>query len=351
MAVVFTVWDYWGPMFLLILVPMALLLLILIPLMRFLLRKTKNAGFALLPVLLVIPLMAALFHFVLPAGDRTDCLFPRENAYTHTTAGTITDIRPADHIFLYFYDSQLHGGVYVTMDGVEYYSMAHPMLAVGTSLHFTYCPEDDLIMAFSPIGEDQVAGLQAPFLQPEPVPEEPVPQIQLVIGSVCTWGSFLWFGFLALFRERFILSHTISLTEQDLQQRGEVVPNPKTTAASAIILLPFILFILGGALSSNDWGLLVLLVPGASFLLFFPRVFACHIRLEGRNIRIRRFFRERVVPLSSLRAVYWSQNRKSFTSRQLVLVFDSWVLYLNQDSHLGLNDLHRRLTALLSITQ
>ena len=350
MAVSFTVWDYWGTMLLLTLGAMALFLLTAIPLMRLIQRKTKSTGLSFLPILLILPLMWGLFTYVLPAGERTECLYPEESAYTHTTAGTVTEIRPAGHIPLYYYDGQFRGGVYVTMDGVEYYSMAHPLLTEGVSLHFTYCPEDDLLMAFSPIDEALVPGLQAPFVLPQPVPEQPVPRFQQIIGTLCTLAGFLGVALVVWSSDRLTLSWTIDLMERDLHQRGEVIPNPAAPAIVAMGLLPVCLAALGGMLSSNDWGGLPLLLPGATMMLCFPRFTACQIRLEGRNIRIRRFFRERTYPLSSLRAVHWDKARRTFSDRQLVLVFDTQVLHLNQDLHLGLADLHRRLTTLLQLT-
>lgn len=350
MTVSFSPLDYFGPMLLWLLVPAGLCLCVAISLQRFLLRRTKNVGFSLLPIFLIIPLMAAEFHYILPAGERTGCLYPAENAYTHTTAGTITVVRDADHIPLYYYDGEFRGGVFLTMAGVEYYSMAHPILAEGVSLHFTYCPEDDLMMAFSPIEPEEVAALQTPFVMPEPVPEEPVPKALVLLGTLCAWAGFLWMGLLVFFKERLMLSYTISLMERDLHQRGAVIPNPTATAVAAMGLLPVCLAVLGGAIASNAWGMLFILLLGGPMALFFSRFCAAHVRLEGRNIRIRRFGRERMVPLSTLRAAYWSQHKRSFTNRQLVLVFDGWSLYLGQDTHLGLADLHRRLSALLQIT-
>lgn len=351
MAVQFTIWDYWGELLLLTFGAMAVLLVTAIPLMRFLVKKTKNIGIAFLPLLLIVPLMGALFTYALPVGERTECLYPEERAYTHTTAGTITSVRDAGHIPLYFYDGEFRGGVCVTIDGTEYYSMAHPMLTEGTSLHFTYCPEKDLLMAFSPIGAGAVAQLQTPFVMPEAVPKEPVPKAQVILGTICSCVGFLWLGLLVWFQERLMLSYTISLMEQDLHQRGEVIPNPTATAIAAIGLLPVCLAALGGAIASNAWGILFILIPGTLILLFLHRFSASHVRLEGRNIRIRRFGRERTVPLSSLRAAYWSQHKRAFSNRQLVLVFDGWVLHLGQDTHLGLADLHHRLSALLRTAQ
>lgn len=350
MAVSFTIWDYWGELLLLTFGAMAVFLVTAVPLMIFLQRRTQNVGIALLPVLLIVPLMTAAFTYLVPVGEQSGCLYPEERAYTHTTAGTITAVRPADHIPLYHYDGEFRGGVYLTIDGTEYYSMAHPMLTVGTSLHFTYCPEDDLIMAFSPIEAGDSAALQAPFVMPDPVPEEPVPKAQVILGTICTWAGFLWLGLLVWFQERLTLSYTISLMERDLHQRGEVIPNP-TAIATTMGLLPVCLASLGGAIASNAWGILFILIPGTLIPLFLHRFSASHVRLEGRNIRIRRFGRERTVPLSSLRSIYWSHHKRSFSNRQLVLVFDGWVLHLGQDTHLGLNDLHRRLSALLQITQ
>lgn len=348
MAVSFTIWDYWGELLLLTFGSPALFLVTAVPLMRFLVRRTKNVGIAMLPVLLILPMMAAAFTYLVPIGEQSGCLYPEENAYTHTTAGTITALRPADHIPLYHYDGEFRGGVYLTIEGTEYYSMAHPMLTVGTSLHFTYCPEDDLIVAFSPIEPGEIAALQAPFVMPEPVPEEPVPKLQGLIGAICTCAGFLGFALLVWQHDRLTLWATARLLAKDREQRGAVIPNPSATAAVA--LLPICLAILGGALSSNSRRPLFILLLGAPMMLFYPRLTACHVRLEGRNIRIRRFGRERLVPLSSLQAVYWSEYKRSFSQRKLVLAFDSWTLELEQDSHLGLSDLHRRLSALLHIT-
>ena len=350
MTVSFSAMDYFGPMLLWMLVPAGLYLCITIPLQRLLLRRTKILGISLLPMLLIIPLLAAGFRYIVPAGERTGCLYPAENAYTHTTAGTITEVRPANHIPLYFYDGEFRGGVYVTMDGVEYYSMAHPMLTEGVSLHYTYCPEECLLMAFSPIEAGAVAALQKPFVMPAPVPEEPVPQAQVLLGTLCAGLGFLWLALLVFFRERLILSYTISLMERDSLQRGEVIPSPTATVTAAMGILPVCLTALGGAIASEAWGVLFLLIPGVPMLLLLQRFRAYHVRLEGRNIRIRRFGRERMVPLSTLCAAHWSRHKRSFANRQLVLVFDSWVLYLDQNTHLGLNDLHRRLRGLLQIT-
>ena len=355
MTVQFAAWDYFGPMLLFIVAPLVLFLLITIPLMRFLQRRTKSMVISFLPLFLIIPLAMAQFRCILPAGERTGCLYPKENAYTHTTAGTITAVRPADHIPLYFYEGQFRGGVYVTMDGVEYYSMAHPLLTEGISLHFTYCPKDDLIMAFSPIEAGEVAALQKPFIMPEPVPEEPVPELQVRIGTILTYAGFGAMALLICFWERLSLAYTAYLLERDLHQRGEVIPNP-TAAVTTLSVLPVCIAALGGAIAGNSWGLLFPLVIALPLMLLLPRFFSCHVRLEGRNIRIRRFGRERTVPISSLRSVYWhqlkwDQSRRSFSQRELVLVFDGWTLELNQDTHLGLHDLHRRLSAILHITQ
>ena len=351
MTIQFSAWDYFGPMLLGMLIPAGLFLLTAIPLQRFLVRQTKSIGISLLPLLLIVPLLAAGFRYLVPAGERTECLYPRENAYTHTTAGTITAVRPADHIPLYYYDGEFRGGVLVTMDGVEYYSMAHPLLTVGTSLHFTYCPEEDLIMAFSPIAAEEVSALQKPFVMPAPVPEEPVPELQVIIGTVLVWIGLGGLALAVFFSERLTLSYTISLMERDLHQRGEVIPNPSAAAVNAVGLVPVCFAALGEAIASNAWGILFILLLGTPMGLFYSRFAAAHVRLEGRNIRIRRFGRERTVPISTLRAAYWSQHKKSFTNRKLVLAFDGWTLDLDQDSHLGLADLHRRLSAILHITQ
>ena len=351
MTVQFSVWDYWGELEVLIFSSFALILLVGIPLVHWLSRKTKNPAIRLLPMAVLMALFAFLTSRIIPVGERTECLYPREKAYTHTTAGTITAVRPADHIPLYYYDGEFRGGVLVTMDGVEYYSMAHPLLTAGTSLHFTYCPEEDLIMAFSPIAAEEVPALQKPFVAPAPIPEEPVPALQGTIGTVLAWIGIGGFALLIFFSERLTLSYTVSMMERDLHQRGEVIPNPSSTAVNAVGLVPVGLAALGGAISSNARGILFILLLGMPMALFYSRFAAAHVRLEGRNIRIRRFGRERAVPISTLRAVYWSQHERSFTKRKLVLVFDSWSLYLDQDSHLGLADLHRRLRAILHITQ
>lgn len=354
MAVTFTAWDYMGELVLLAFGALALVLLVGLPLVFLLARKTKNPAIGLLPMVVLLPLYVLLASHVIPAGERTGCLYPRENAYTHTTAGTITDVRPADHIPLYYHDGEFRGGVYVTMDGTEYYSMAHPLLTAGTSLHFTYCPEEDLIMAFSPIEGTEVASLQTPFVMPEPLPPEPVPQLQVRIGTILTWIGFGGIALLVFFQNRLSLHYAVDLLERDSHQRGEVIPNP-AASTTAIVLLPVCVAALGGAIASNAWGLLFPLALAVPAMLLLPRLTAWHVRLEGRNIRIRRFGREQTVPLSTLRSVYWRQVKwdpfkRSFSQRKLILVFDSWTLELDQDSHLGLNDLHRRLSALLKIS-
>ena len=350
MAVTFTAWDYMGELVLLVFGAFALVLLLGLPLVFLLARKAKNPAIGLLSMAVLLPLYILLAAYAIPVGERTDCLYPKENAYTHTTAGTITDVRPADHIPLYFYDGEFRGGVYVTMDGIEYYSMAHPLLTEGTSLHFTYCPEEDLIMAFSPIAETEVASLQTPFVMPEPLLPEPVPKLQGIIGTVCTCAGFLGFALLVWQEDRLTLWATTQLLAKDREQHGAVIPNPSATSAAAVVLLPFCLVVLGRVLSSNSRGPLFVLLLGAPMMLFFPRLSAAHIRLEGRIIRIRRFGWERTIPLSTLRAVYWGKYNRSISQQKLVLVFEGWTLELEQDTHLGLHDLHRRLSALLQIT-
>ena len=355
MAVQFTIWDYWGELILLTFGTIAVFLVTAVPLMRFLARKTGNTGIALLPVLLIVPLMAALFAYALPVGERTECLYPEERAYTHTTAGTITEVRPAEHIPLYYENGEFLGGVYVTIGGTEYYSMAHPLLTGGTSLHFTYCPEDDLIVAFSPIGAHEVAALQTPFVMPEATPEEPVPEkaipvLQEIIGTILSCTGFLSLLAIIGFADWFKLRATIFLLKRDRLQRGEVVPNPAVLLAASVLLVPFAMIVSGSVLTGSDSDMLVFLALAAPLMLGFLWLRAAHVRLEGRIIRIRRFGRERTVPLSTLRAVEWTSIYSPLDQRCLVLYFDHGTLHLDQESHCGLEDLHRRLSALLNIT-
>lgn len=347
MAVQFTIWDYWGELLLLTFGSLALFLVTAVPLMWFLVRRTKNVGIALLPVLLILPLMAAAFTYLVPIGEQSGCLYPKENAYTHTTAGTITALRPADHIPLYYYDGEFRSGVYLTIEGTEYYSMAHPMLTVGTSLHFTYCPEDDLIVAFSPIEPGEVAALQAPFVMPGPVPEEPVPEPLQDVGSLLYQLGFLSLLALILLEQGLSKQAAGYLQTRDRRQRFEVVPNRAVLITMSLFLIPFTLMALGEILSSGSFSILFLLVPVASVIFGLTWYSRASIRVEGRIIRIRRFGREQIIPLSTLRSVYWESSRHPFSQRQLVLQFEDGPLRLDQTSHLGLEDLHRRLSAYL----
>ncbi len=352
MAVSFTIWDYWGELLLLTFGAMAVFLVTAVPLMVFLQRRTKNVGIALLPVLLIVPLMTAAFTYLVPVGEQSGCLYPEENAYTHTTAGTITAVRPADHIPLYHYDGEFRGGVYLTIDGTEYYSMSHPLLTVGTSLHFTYCPEDDLIMAFSPIAAGEVAALQAPFVMPDPVPkeslpEEPMPELAQDVGSLLHQLGFLSLLALILLDQGLSKQAAGYLQAQDRRQRFEVVPNRAVLVTTTLFLIPFTLMALGEILAAGSWSILFLLIPVASVLFSLTWYSRASIRVEGRIIRIRRFGRERTIPLSALRSIYWESSRHPFSQRQLVLQFEDGPLRLDQTSHLGLEDLHRRLSAYL----
>ena len=347
MAVSFTIWDYWGELLLLTFGSLALFLVTALPLMRFLVRRTKNVGIAMLPVLLILPLMAAAFTYLVPIGEQSGCLYPEENAYTHTTAGTITALRPADHIPLYHYDGEFRGGVYLTIEDTEYYSMAHPMLTVGTSLHFTYCPEDDLIVAFSPIEPGEVAALQAPFVMPEPVPEESVPESRQDIGSLLHQLGFLSLLALILLEQGLSKQAAGYLQARDRRQRFEVIPNRAVLVTMALFLIPFTLMALGEILATGSFRILFLLIPVASMLFGLTWHSRASIRMEGRIIRIRRFGRERTIPLSTLRSVYWESSRHPLSQRQLVLQFEDGPLRLDQTSHLGLEDLHRRLSAYL----
>ena len=221
------------------------------------------------------------------------------------------------------------------------------MLTVGTSLHFTYCPEDDLIVAFSPIEPGEVAALQAPFVMPEPVPEESVPESRQDIGSLLHQLGFL--SLLALiFLEQGLSKQAAGyLQARDRRQRFEVIPNRAVLVTMALFLIPFTLMALGEILATGSFRILFLLIPVASVLFGLTWHSRASIRMEGRIIRIRRFGRERTIPLSTLRSVYWESSRHPFSQRQLVLQFEDGPLRLDQTSHLGLEDLHRRLSAYL----
>lgn len=348
MAVQFTIWDYWGELLLLTFGAMIVFFLTAVLLMRLLLRKTQSIGIAFLPVLLIIPLMGALFTYALPVGERTECLYPEERAYTHTTAGTITAVRDAGHIRLYRHDGEFRGGVLVTIDDTEYYSMAHPELQEGASLHFTYCPDQNLIVAFSPIDHTEVGDLQVPFTGYDPPPEEPVPQAQQTLGTVLHWFGFAGIAVVILLERRFSGRLAAILQARDRRQRYEVVPNPAALIFLAASLIPFSLLIFGDVLATGRFDGVFMLLLGASMMLAMLWLTRAHIRIEGRMIRIRQYGREHTVPLSSLRAVYWESARNPFSPRQLVLRFDDGPLRLDQESHLGLENLHRRLTVYLS---
>lgn len=344
MAVQFTIWDYWGELLLLTLGSMGVFLLVAVPLMRLLLRKSKNLGIAFLPLLLIIPLMGALFTYALPVGERTECLYPEERAYTHTTAGTITAVRDAGHIRLYRYDGEFRGGVLVTISGAEYYSMAHPTLQEGVSLHFTYCPDEDLLMAFSPIDAAQVPGLQTPFVMPEPVPEEPVPRVQGIIGSALTCLG--WLGLIAyiFLTDKLALHITGYLLRHDRRQRFEVVPNYPGIGLKLLPLLPMTMLILGAVLSSRAYSALLILFLGGSGMVGWSLLGRTWLRVEGRVIRIRRFGREYTRPLTELRAAFWGRSEGQLRQRCLVLEFNDGKLRLNQEDCYGLEDLYRRLS-------
>lgn len=289
-----------------------------------------------------------MFTYALPVGERTACLYPEENAYTHTTAGTITAVRDAGHIPLYHHDGEFRGGILVTIDGVAYYSMSHPELREGASLHFTYCPEENLIMAFSPIEADEVSALQKPFVMPDPVPEEPVPPIQGAAGTLLTCMG--WLGLIAyiFLIDKLAPQITAFLLKRDRAQRYEAVPNYAGIALMLLPLLPMAMIILGSVVTNGLIPALFILILGGGMMVLMSLLGRTWLRIEGRTIHFRRFCRTHTIPLSSLRAVSWGRSHKQLKQRCLILQFDDGTLRLNQEECLGLEDLHRRLSVYLS---
>lgn len=346
MAVSFTAVNYLAPGLALCLGSLFGSLLLLLPLSRWIAKRTRNPFAGLVPIILVFAVvMAGLFRHVIPALEPTECLYPPERAYTHTTAGTVTAVRGTEHLPLFWFDGEFRGGVYVTIDGEAYFSIAHPLLTEGTSLHFTYCPDQNLIVSFSPIDLSQVPGLQTPFVMPEPVPEEPVPRVQGIIGSVLTCLG--WLGLIAyiFLTDKLELHITGYLLRHDRRQRFEVVPNYSGLGLKLLPLLPMTMLILGAVLSSQAYSALLILFLGGSGMVGWTLLSRTWLRVEGRVIRIRRFGREYTRPLSQLRTVFWSRSEGPLRQRCLVLEFDDGKLRLNQEDCCGLEDLHRRLSA------
>lgn len=346
MAVSFTAANYLAPAFAVCLGSLFGSLLLLWPLSRWIAKRTRNPFVGLVPVLLVFAVvMTALFRHVVPALERTECLYPPERAYTHATAGTVTAVHDAEHLPLFWFDGELRSGVHVVIDGADYFSIAHPTLQKGVSLQFTYCPDEDLLMAFSPIDPSQVPGLRTPFVMPEPVPEEPVPPVQGAFGTALTCLG--WLGLLAyiFLTDKLALHITGYLLRQDRRQRFEVVPNYPGIGLKLLPLLPMTMLILGAVLSSRAYSALLILFLGGGGMVGWSLLSRTWLRIEGRVIRIRHFGREYTRPLSELRAVFWVRSQGQLGQRCLVLEFGDGKLRLNQEECCGLEDLHRRLSA------
>lgn len=346
MTAAFTAANYLAPGLALCLGSLAGSLLLLWPLSRWIAKRTQNPFAGLVPIILVFAVvMTGFFRHVIPALEPTECLYPPERAYTHTTAGTVTAVQPTEHLPLFWFDGEFRSGVYVTIDGVDYFSIAHPALQEDVSLHFTYCPDENLLMAFSAIDAAQVPGLQTPFVMPESVPEEPVPPVQGAIGTVLT--GLGWLGLLAyiFLTDKLDLRITAFLLKRDRQQRFEVVPNHVGIGLMLLPLLPMTMLILGAVLSSHAYSALLILFLGGCGMVVWSLLGRTWLRIEGRVIRIRHFGRDHTRPLSELRAVFWGRSNRPLGQRCLVLEFDDGKLRLNQEECCGLEDLHRRLSA------
>lgn len=350
MTVQFTIWDYWQTLLLGILGPLAVYLLISLLLMRFLRKKHALRWFAILSLPVFLVWLLTSVHYLIPAMERTECLYPPERAYTHTTAGTVTNLRPADHIPLYYYDGEFRGGLLVTIDGTAYYSIDHPLLAEGTSLHFTYCPDQNLLMAFSPIETGEVAALQAPFVMPQPAEPEPIPARQLLAGEILNGVGLAGFALLVLLQNPIHHRLAIWLQDRDRRHRGPVRPNYTALVRLGASLFFMGLVISGGCLQNPEPALLLLFGISALGMLFYTWL-RCRtvVWLEGRTLWLRQYRKEYAYHLSDLRAVYWTGSALRKEPRTLCITIGGTTIKLNQEEKWGLEELHRKLSQILEL--
>lgn len=351
MTVSYTASDYLFPFYLFLFVLVCGLAVFLV--LTRAVRRWKKPAIGLFALAMLIVGYVLLARAVIPALEHSGCLLTEGQDYTHTTAGTVTAVTPADHPALFPADGALRGGVYLTIDGAEYYVIDHPGLGAGMSLAFTYCPEGNLILSWREISRQEVSALQQPFVPPEAQPEEPVPEFQRKLGTVLSSVGFCCFAAIVVLESMFRHRVDAWLLAQDAKQRREVVPNPWGLWFTVLTLGAFSMIVVGHILRDRFYQALVILIPSVAGMLGVT-LYRQHTRvqLQGQTLVVRRGRRTSRYPLSEIQSVRletinrWETglNRRPL-SRCLVIRFHSGgELTLHQEDHLGLGDLHRRLT-------
>lgn len=351
MAVAYKTFDYLFPFYLYLFL-LSSGVLVYAALNRAVIRRWKRVELSLIMLAVLVAGCVLLARWVMPSLEHSECLLTEGEDYTHTTAGTVTKIDDAGHAPLFLHDGVFVGGTYLTVDSQTYYVISHPGLRQGMALRFTYCPEENLILSWSEITTEEISAQQTPLVIPEPEPEVPTPDAQVKLGQILCIMGFICFP--AMVALESMLRHRIDAWLLILDAKhAEMGPNPWGLVRIAMPMAAFSIIGVGSILLSGEYTALVILIPGVLGMLGYTLYQQqTRVKVQGSRLVVQRWGGQSSYLLTQIRDVQWKtplRRESGFgyrpVSRCLRIRFHSGgELILDQEHHLGLGALHRRLT-------
>ena len=289
----------------------------------------------------VVPCVLLLFLFWITAPtflssmEPTDELYPNDGYEIRKTAGVLEKITPA-------YRNWVCRTDYWTIDGELYYVFADTPAQEEMYLLLEYATTEERVIFYWQESDPDTA---AAVLQQQaeadllPKPEPPgLPQWRVELSRWTTEIGFCGFlamiGLMTAFRERI----TFWLSERDLRRTRGIVLDPVGVMITAVPMLFMMLIILGDLLSGQtSFGLMIppfIVIAGAFALRSFPWGMA----VDGQNITLHRWGRERCYTVKDITALRY-RPVKGFAARTMEVVFcdgESWEFDVN--SHLGVQN-------------
>jgi len=314
---------------------------------RKLLQRAPDSKKYLLVFFILIGIFLLVIAWTTPLYRYTNNILPLNEPIFQERAGQVQQVQRFGKLPYHYVDGEFRYGALLTIDGTEYYMLEDTRITSGTYLLFSAEIEDNLIISWEVISQEQA---EAFVPQPLPTPEEeptpePVPATVALIGRILTLLGLAILTILLLAQDRIYVKKVFWLSKKDIHHREGIVPNCTGLIESLFYFSSIALVILGGCLQSGNYATVCILVLGICGLSFFCWLeMQTRVRIIGRYIIITRPGREEQKSLDSITGVYFDTRRIKNSARILVITFSNRnELRLPQEHHWGLDDLYNRL--------
>lgn len=291
-----------------------------------------------------------LGFWAVPFLEWTGCLaIPGEDG-TLEAAGRIESVAVVENAPPYWIDSERCGAVILTIGEERYYVIDRGAPEPGMHIAFTYAPEGNVIVHWKAVTEEEAARIGHTPPPPKPEPERQVPPWLQTLSRALCFAGFGILGVMILAQTFFSMKISQAILEQDARHRDGVIPGYWGLLEALAAVLAFGLVVTSSAIADGEYHGFLIIALGGGVMVFLTLLDSqTRVSVRGRKLVISRFRNVQTRDLEEITSVRWEKTR-GVTGWMLVIRFTrgGW-LELKAENHLGLSELHKKLTRLLEI--